>query len=214
MHHQELATLGRIVAEATHDLNNVLAITRDAGGLLRDILSIAETDALAHRDKLERVADGIDRQTKRGTATAKALNRLAHLGDRERDELDLTDMTLLAIELTRRHANSFQVTVTTARTARNLKLEGPPLRTLLLLAACLRGCIEACAGKEVRVSTAQTGKEAGVLFASREGNDMPSPQVPDQALEATGAHLATDKNGVALRFASATSKKSRRLGLW
>ena len=181
MHHKETALLGRIVAEAAHDLNNVLAVTRDGGGLLGDILKMAGD--MPYADKLKRIVDSIDRQTKRGAETAKALNQFAHLADEERAESDLATLADLALILTRRFASQRRTEISFPRPKKGIVFTGPVLRVLLGVVACLRACIDACAeGKvEIDVNKAKPNVEMG--FTLQGAKSIPDPAPLNSALE-------------------------------
>lgn len=165
MQQRELALLGRMVAEAAHDLNNVLAVTRDAGGLLRDILATVKPKKLPHPDKLARIVESIDRQTARGARTAKALNGLAHLADEPEATVDLATLVSLAAVLETRHASQNRVEVSALLLTPGVFVTAPPLRLMLALAGCLRACVDACHDGTVAVGCGRENGEAVVRFA-------------------------------------------------
>ena len=80
----EPAFCGYIVAGATHELRNVLAVIKEYSGLLEDIAS-GGPQALADRhERIERALDSISGQLLRGQEHLGRLNRFAHCADEDR----------------------------------------------------------------------------------------------------------------------------------
>jgi signal transduction histidine kinase len=91
MERQEMAELGRVLAGATHDLNNVLAVIKEATGLADDALNAGGQPA-EFRGRLEKVIGRVMRQVARGTEIITALNRFAHSLDEYRQETSAADV--------------------------------------------------------------------------------------------------------------------------
>jgi len=200
MHHEELALLGRIVAETAHDLNNVLAVTRDAGGLLGDILKVAPSGSLPHGEKLVRIAESIDRQTKRGAEAAKALNQFAHLTDHAVAKMDTATLVPLARMLATRYAAQSRTTVFVGKLVTRQEIECRPLQTLLAIVSCLRACVTSCPGGQVTISTHKAKPGAEVHFRLEQAVDGPPPVAPQPCLQDIGAHFTLNNDTAVLHL--------------
>jgi signal transduction histidine kinase len=201
MDYRETTVLGRIVAEAAHDLNNVLAVTRDAGGLLKDILATVKPSKLPHPEKLQRIVESIDRQTRRGADMAKALNRFAHLTDEERAEVDLAALASLAMALTGRHASQRRTALSANHLPPGPMLEAPPMETLLAITACLRALADACPEGAIDLSTAAVEGGGEVRFALTGCKETAEPALSAPACEALGAAFSHEGDRAVLALA-------------
>lgn len=84
-----LAFFGAITASVSHDLNNVISIVGQSGGLLDDLLVGAAQGRPIRNEQLRRIADRIGGQTKRGVDIIRRLNSFAHSVDEPRCEFDV-----------------------------------------------------------------------------------------------------------------------------
>ena len=89
---KEVAFFGKITAGTTHEINNVLAIIKEASGLLEDILSLTGEDAFPHKNKFEITLNRIFGQIQRGVAITNNLNRFAHSPDHSPSSIDLNEV--------------------------------------------------------------------------------------------------------------------------
>ncbi len=204
MQEAEVALLGRIVAEAAHDLNNVLAVTKNAGGLLRDIIYMLQPEQLPHADKFKRVVESLDRQTSKGTRTAKTLNSLAHLADAPEAEVDLATLVSMAVILETRHASQNCVELDSSLLESGISISGHPLRFLLALAACLRACVESAAQGNVSLQCQSEKGTAMVYFNLSSEMKEFAPYLT--IFEELGLTFEKLKTGCVLRFPTARSK--------
>ena len=155
----EITMIGRIIASATHELNNVLGIVKDAGGLMGDVLRMG-ADLNAHKDKLQRAADKVPTQISRGTQITGNLNRFAHLMDQVRSEQDAGTLVQTACGLMSRLARQRKVTLTAEPPRKALAVETDATRLFLLLCFMLDACAEAAQPEqEVRLCAEKEKKE-------------------------------------------------------
>lgn len=197
MEQTELTLAGRLVADATHDLNNVLAVVRDAGGLLRDILAV-NRKKLPHADKLERICDSIDRQTRRGATVAKGLNRFAHGLDEPVAEVEAGEAAELALGLTARRGAQNRTELEFGGALPSLPLIVPPFRLHLALCSCLKACIESAPGGKVELTVRRGDRGAVFIFAVTGWQSGIDPGIPAEALAALGAEVSVEGGEVAL----------------
>ncbi len=94
------AFVARLTAGATHELRNVLAIVKESGGLVQDLLAIgASADGRA-----DAALGRIEAQVARGAELLTSLNRLAHGLDEAEVAVDLGEAVEHAVVLCRRYA--------------------------------------------------------------------------------------------------------------
>jgi len=103
---EDLAFFGRIGADVSHDMRNVLSIVAENAGLLDDQLALAESGKTLDREKLKKLSARITRQVARGTQTMEWFSRFAHAADEADEEAassDLTAITETMAALAERH---------------------------------------------------------------------------------------------------------------
>lgn len=97
-----LAFFGTITASVTHELSNVIAIINELGGLLDDLLSLANAGAPVDLDKLKSLHGRLANQVARGDRIVRRLNRFAHSADYPVVEFDVSLVLDDLVRLTRR----------------------------------------------------------------------------------------------------------------
>ena len=88
----ELKFFGTITASVTHELNNVISIINQTGGLLEDLLAGAKQNQQIEPEKLRRIAEKVSSQTERGIKIIKRLNNFAHSTDESIGSFDLSEL--------------------------------------------------------------------------------------------------------------------------
>jgi len=86
-----LAFFGAITASISHELNNVISIVDQNAGLLEDLLCGFRNGRTIPDEKLARIAETVQRQTQRGLALVRRLNKFAHTVDVPETEFDLNE---------------------------------------------------------------------------------------------------------------------------
>ncbi len=92
----ETRFFGTITASVTHELNNVMSIISQTGGLLEDLLAGQRLGREIPLELLQRIADKVAAQTERSIEIINRLNRFAHGADEPEGVFNLTE-TLLNI---------------------------------------------------------------------------------------------------------------------
>lgn len=98
-----LAFFGRIGADVSHEMRNVLSIVGENAGLLDDQLALAERGKPLDCEKLKKLSARITRQVTRGTRTMERFSRFAHAADEEAASSDLRAITETVAALAQRH---------------------------------------------------------------------------------------------------------------
>lgn len=84
-----LRFFGRMTANLSHEINNVITIIGEVSGLLDDLLLIAEKGRPLDPKKLKSLSENIKRQTQRGKALVTEMNFLGHSVDDPSRQIDL-----------------------------------------------------------------------------------------------------------------------------
>lgn len=138
----EAAFVEQIAAGATHELRNVLAIVKEAAGLIDDLLQAAKEPGKLDRSKIEWATGRIRAQVDRGTSLVSALNRFAHsLGDTE-ESLDLRRTVREAALLGQRFVRKRQLQLRVRESDGELIATVNPLRTYMAIMAGVECCAE------------------------------------------------------------------------
>ena len=90
---EELAFFGRIGADVSHEMRNVLSIIGEHAGLLDDLLAMAARRKPLDGERLKKIAASITRQVKKGTEILDRFSRFAHATDEPTASFDLTALT-------------------------------------------------------------------------------------------------------------------------
>lgn len=83
-----LRFIGAMTASFSHELNNVVSIVDQNAGLLGDLVVGARHGRPIPDERLERIAESIQRQTGRGLELIRRVNIFAHSADAARTEFD------------------------------------------------------------------------------------------------------------------------------
>ncbi len=98
----DLQFFGRIMANVSHEFNNVITIIGELSGLLQDLAGLAERGRPLPPDKLEQITSKINQYTVLGKELISNMNRFSHGVDHEVRSLDLREAIDNLSVLTRR----------------------------------------------------------------------------------------------------------------
>jgi len=118
----EVAVFGRITAGVTHEMKNVLAIIREASGLIQDLMAL-NPEALPHGEKYQKALESISAQVQRGNDLTTRLNQFAHAPDQDLKQVDLLETTAVLLALTQRFARLKNIVMACDPSA----VSGPPV---------------------------------------------------------------------------------------
>jgi len=100
---QQLAFFGKIGADVSHEMRNVLSIIGEYAGLLADLLAAAEAGRPLDHARLKQLSDNIVGQVRKGTGTMERFSRFAHTTDEPTASFDLTALAEDVAALAQRH---------------------------------------------------------------------------------------------------------------
>ncbi len=123
VHRDDLAFFGRIGADVSHELRNVLSIVGEHAGLLDDLLAMATRRKPLDAERVKKIASSITRQVQNGTGILDRLSTFAHAAEHPNVSFDLTALTGNMSSLAQR-----RVTLAGCRLDANLPREAIPVR--------------------------------------------------------------------------------------
>ena len=142
MENQEVAFLGRMTAGMTHEIKNVLAIVKEASGLMQDLLCLGQGKSMPDIEKFKRVVSTIQRQVERGDDLLILLNRLAHSMDSRDAVTGMNDLVLNSANLMQRFARLRQVGLDAHPADPDFMMQTDPFQALMVCTSCIEYCLK------------------------------------------------------------------------
>ena len=198
----ELAFFGKITAGATHEMKNVLAIIRESGGLMEDLLAMTPEGAFPYSERFLKAVSAIDSQVKRGVEILNRLNRFAHSVDEPVCEITLREHVEQAALLNQRFARLKTAEIELKDGGEPIVLRTSPFMLQMVLSAGFQCCFEAMpGGGRILVSIAGTAREPAVSLSCEPASGETKPDM--ESLCATtawpGLCLAASEMGGSVR---------------
>ena len=91
-HDQNLAFFGKINANISHELKNILAIISETAGLLNDLTVLVEKGKKIDMDMFRTCSQDIEEEIQRGFATVRQMNTFSHSVDTSVKSVNLLDV--------------------------------------------------------------------------------------------------------------------------
>ncbi|MCW7753981.1 hypothetical protein OOT00_08280 [Desulfobotulus sp. H1] len=151
---------GKITAALTHELRNVLAVIRETGGLMQDVMAL--TASSGHGD--ERIRKGfqtIGEQVLRGSELMDRLNRFAHTPDRPEEFFDMAEAAKEFFLLTERFCRLKRIEILPETEALSIYFTASRFYFFVALFTALEMCLSLPEGSRIPVSFS---RDRGVLF--------------------------------------------------
>ncbi len=98
-HDQNLAFFGKINADISHELKNILAIISETAGLLNDLTVLVEKGKKIDLDMFRTCSQDIEEEIQRGFATVRQMNTFSHSVDTSVKSVNLLDVLKLMINI-------------------------------------------------------------------------------------------------------------------
>ena len=96
---QDLVFFGKINADISHELKNILAIISETAGLLNDLTALVEKGKKIDIDMFRTCSQDIEEEIQRGFATVRQMNTFSHSVDTSVKRLNLLDVLRLMINI-------------------------------------------------------------------------------------------------------------------
>ena len=132
-----LAFFGAMSSSNFHEINNALAIINENGGLLGDLINMANDGKEIEIDKLCRVSSRIMNQVDRAKEIVKTINRFSHSVEHSKLRVDLGETVTFVAHLAHRFAHMTGVEIRTNLTTDPVKITTSPFFLENLVWLCL-----------------------------------------------------------------------------
>ncbi len=190
---EDLAFFGRVTASTTHQINNVLTIVAELGGLIDDLVRLEAEGRPLSGEKLADIAARIQRHVDRGVGYVERLNAFAHAVDSPEETVDagraIAGLTALASRLAELRRSRLVCRVPEAP----LPLRTRPFRLLRLVHLGIEAALAGAErGREVTVAARPGAAGLEVEIASSEALDRTDETA---ALLDRGRGLAAELSG-------------------
>jgi C4-dicarboxylate-specific signal transduction histidine kinase len=166
-----LAFFGAITASVTHELNNVLSILDQSGGLLGDLAAGAAHGRPVDPARLDTVHERIDRQVRKGVEIVRRLNRFAHAIDEGAESFEVSEQVETLVSLARRFAELKKVRLEYEAHDEDLPVRGNAFALQHGLFVCLKAALDASREGDridVELRRVETWARLTVTAAARE----------------------------------------------
>jgi C4-dicarboxylate-specific signal transduction histidine kinase len=173
-----LAFFGAITASVSHELNNVVSILNQNGGLLEDLLAGVREGRPLRTERLERIAETFRVQTERGIGIIKRLNTFAHSADEPVRAFNLNETAENLVSLAQRPAMLKKATLSFVPSAEPAMVTGSPFMVQQAIFRMIRMALSAAQGNEILALSLQLHDD--VISLEMRGVRIHQEQHPEQ----------------------------------
>jgi len=138
-----VAFFGRIMANVSHEFNNVITVISELAGLLKDLSLMAQKGKEIPEEKLGTIADSISRQVARGKKLITHMNRFSHSADEPVAAVDLGQAVENMNVLTERLFKCKQSEVSFEYPEQECSLLTDPFELRYIIFSCMSSFLEA-----------------------------------------------------------------------
>ncbi|MCJ7628784.1 MAG: hypothetical protein MUO50_10400 [Longimicrobiales bacterium] len=163
----EAAFLAAMTGSTTHEVRNVLAIIKESGGLIGDMVHVSGERGVLDKEKVLRAVDRIETQVKRGADLLTNLNRLSHTLDHGLVTVDLGEEVAQMVFRGQRFARKKGQQVTAGDLEEKCTFPVNPLHLHMVLFAALERCLDRL--PEGSSATVEVFKEGGGFVVEYRG---------------------------------------------
>ena len=197
---KELALFGRIGADISHDMRNVLSIIGENAGLLDDLLVAAGRGKPLDGERLKRISASITRQVKNGTDTMERFSRFAHATDEQSVPVNLTALAGNMAALVQRQVRLAGCTLQAELPGEAVLVRANPFSLQHALFLAVRLILECVEDGSVATMKLVAGGSAAVLSvfgnAASDPGELPAPVAGlSEVLEELRGSVETSREG-------------------
>ncbi len=173
--------LGKILASATHEIKNNLAIINENAGLMEDLSLMAQKGATLSPERVATTSQRIIAQIKRADQVLKRMNRFAHSVDSIEEVVDLEKTVLFVSQLGSRllEMQGAKVNITGPQSSILVSTNLFFLEHLIweAIETCLETDMEK---KQIDISFIITNQKPSIWFSINGGVTKPQPRIESQ----------------------------------
>ena len=195
----QIAFQGRIVAGATHEFQNHLAVIKEYGGLINDLLNGKQANGKRVIKRCREISANINERANRAAVLADALNRFAHRGDAAVSAFRINDAVEDLIALLQRFAAQHNIALEAKYGGRVAEVINNPSLLQYLVFLLTAPLIDALGeGGKVTLSTSAAKDKTPVIEIKAEGTTSsladtgPAPEFLKECLNELAATLSLD----------------------
>jgi C4-dicarboxylate-specific signal transduction histidine kinase len=165
---EELAFFGRVGADVTHDMRNVLSVIREYSGLLRDLLAAAKRRKPPDPEQLKKLSESITNQVRKGTQLMERFSRFAHATDEQTASFDLADLTKNTAALVHRPVTQAGCTLEADLPDEPIPVRSSPFSLQFAVFSGIQLILESVSkGESITIRVARQASVAVISFAGR-----------------------------------------------
>jgi C4-dicarboxylate-specific signal transduction histidine kinase len=200
---KQVMFFGRIMANVSHEFNNVITVINELSGLLKDLTSMARNGREIPSEKIASISDSISRQVARGKHLITHMNRFSHSVDEPVAEVDLHQTVQNMQELTDRLFKCRESKVHFQDPGKECSLHTDPFELRHVIFSCLDRYLQASSPEvSLQLHRPEGSDEIELRMSGRVpgiGNDLSAPPADlEKRAAALGGRLAWEKNNDAI----------------
>jgi C4-dicarboxylate-specific signal transduction histidine kinase len=192
LHEESLAFFGAVTASISHELNNVISILDQSAGLVGDLVAGSRAGRPLSPEKLQQIAESMQRQTQRGLEIMRRMNKFAHSSDRGPGGCDVNETVANFGSLCQRWADMKRVSLTVTQSPRQRAATIDPFLLQCWLYVMVRHfLVTAKPGEALSITVADEDTQSIVTIAGPGGVAFEESGGPDPELMVRSALGAT-----------------------
>lgn len=167
-----LQFFGRVSASVSHEIKNVFAVINESAGLIEDFTLMAERGMPIQPERLQKAANAIQGQIRRGDTIVRNMNAFAHSTDEPVREVNLNDALELTVALATRLADMRQIGLTIGDSS-PVSLSANPFDLTQLLHSSFTAAFDSMEAGDTLVVSVKETDEGASFSLSCPGKDAP-----------------------------------------
>ncbi len=167
--------MGLITASITHEMQNVMAIIRESGALVGDVMRLNGPPRLKHGDKLQSSLGNIEEQVQRGRELMLMLNGFAHAAEDFPASCDAVRFTAQIAPALQRLARLRECGFIFEKGAAPLFVKGNAMLLMQGIYLAALAVLDVCAPGDTLELATEPGQTPTVILRTRPDRAVPEP---------------------------------------